>query len=296
MELPEQYRLISPEDDKRISEIFSILKEHYKGYQDPWGFDLDVCEKTMRFVIPFYRNYFRVRVFGEENVKDKSYIVTSNHTGQIPLDAMLITIGFLLEVKEARVLRSMVERFVPQLPFFGDFTAQLGAILGDRVNCEYAIDHGESILVFPEGVRGIAKNTPDFYKIRPFSHGFYRIALQKKTPILPVCVVGAEEMFPFVFHAKKLAKMLSIPAFPLTPNLFPLPSPIDIYIGKEITIPENLSFEASDKEVKEHVYHVEHEIKKLLITGLKNRRPFFDSLRKPLSKFILKEFKHRGSP
>ncbi len=283
--------LLTPEDDKKITEVFSSLREHYKDYKDPWGFNLELCEKTLRKMVPFYRQYFKVRVFGAENVKDHPYIVASNHTGQIPIDGMLIAIAFVMEVQPPKVLRAMVERFMAQLPFLGDFAAQSGAILGDRANCEFLIDQGESVLVFPEGVSGISKNTPDFYKIKPFSQGFYRIALQKKTPILPVCVIGAEEMFPFVFHAKKVASFFKVPAMPLSLNFFPLPSPIDIYIGQEIPIPSHLEREASDKEVKENIYHIENSIKRMLIHGLKNRRPFFDMIRKPVSKYVIKEFR-----
>lgn len=284
---------LTTEDDRKITEIFTILREQYQDYKDPWGFNLDLCEKTLRKVAPLYRSYFRVRVFGAENVQDYPYIVASNHTGQIPIDGMLITIAFLLDVAPPRILRAMVERFMAQLPFIGDFTAQTGAILGDRANCSYLIDNGESILVFPEGVRGISKNTPDFYKLKHFSEGFYKVALQKRTPILPVCVIGAEEMYPFVFHSKKLAKMLKVPALPITSNLIPLPSPIDIYIGKEIPIPANLEEDSAEKDIKEQVFQVENSIKRMLITGLKNRRPFFDSLRKPISKYVIKEFRNK---
>jgi 1-acyl-sn-glycerol-3-phosphate acyltransferase len=286
---------LTPEDDKKISEVFAILRNKYLHYQDPWGFNLDLCEKALRTLVPLYRSYFKVRLFGAENIKDHSYIVTSNHSGQIPLDAMLITIAFIMEVDPPRVLRAMIERFMAQLPFIGDLTAQTGSILGDRGNCQYLIENGESILVFPEGVRGISKNTPDYYKLKSFSQGFYRIALQKKTPILPVCVIGAEEMFPFVFHAKKVASMLKLPSLPLSLNFIPLPSPIDIYIGPEIPIPENLEVEAADKDIKENVYLIENTIKRMLITGLKNRRPFFDGLRKPISKYVLREFKTKAS-
>jgi 1-acyl-sn-glycerol-3-phosphate acyltransferase len=271
------------------------LRHKYLHYQDPWGFNLDLCEKALRTLVPLYRSYFKVRLFGAENIKDHSYIVTSNHSGQIPLDAMLITIAFIMEVDPPRVLRAMIERFMAQLPFIGDLTAQTGSILGDRGNCQFLIENGESILVFPEGVRGISKNTPDYYKLKSFSQGFYRIALQKKTPILPVCVIGAEEMFPFVFHAKKLASILKLPSLPLSLNFLPLPSPIDIYIGPEIPIPENLEVEAADKDIKENVYLIENTIKRMIINGLKHRRPFLDELRKPISKYILKEFKTKAS-
>lgn len=289
-----QNLFISTEDEAKITGIFAELRERYKDYQDPWGFNIDLCEKTLRRLMPFYRSYFKVRVFGAENVKDHPYMVVSNHTGQIPIDGMLITIALAFEVTPPRVLRVMVERFLAQMPFLGDFSAQSGAILGDRANCEYLIDHGESILVFPEGVRGISKNTPDFYKLRPFSQGFYRIALQKKTPILPICVIGAEEMFPFVFHAKKLANFLKLPSLPISANFFPLPSPVDIYIGAEVPVPDHLELEATDKDIKENVYHIENIIKRMVINGLKNRRPFMDFIRKPVSKYVIREFRAKG--
>lgn len=286
-----QHWPLSPEDNQKITEIFTELRVRYKNYRDPWGFNLDLCESAMRKLLPLYRSYFKVRVFGQENVKDKPYIVTGNHTGQIPLDGMLVTIAFAFDVHPPRILRAMVERFLAQLPFLGDLTAQTGSILGDRANCEFLIDHGESILVFPEGVRGISKNTPDYYKLRPFSQGFYRIAMQKKTPILPICVIGAEEMFPLVFHAKKLASMLSLPSLPISANLIPLPSPIDIYIGEEIQIPANMNPESAEKEIKENIFHIENTIKKMIAHGLENRRPFIDSVRKPIAKFLMDELK-----
>jgi 1-acyl-sn-glycerol-3-phosphate acyltransferase len=291
-----QHWFISPEDDQKITDVFKELRVRYKDYKDPWGFNLELCESALRKLMPLYRSYFKVRVFGIENVQDHPYLVVGNHTGQIPLDGMLVTMAFALDVAPPRILRAMVERFLAQLPFLGDITAQTGSILGDRANCEYLIDHGESILVFPEGVKGISKNTPDYYQLRSFSQGFYRIALQKKTPLLPICIIGAEEMFPLVFHAKKIASMLKLPSLPLSANLIPLPSPIDIYIGKEIPIPEHMNIESSDKEIKENVFHIENTIKKMIVHGLANRRPFFDSIRKPVSKFLIKEFRKKKSP
>lgn len=286
--------ILTPEDEKKINEIFSQLRGKYHDYKDPWGFNIDLCEKALRALLPLYRSYFKVRVFGAENVKNQPYIIVSNHTGQLPIDGMLITIAFCFDVNPPRILRAMVDRFMAQLPFIGDYSAQMGAILGDRANCQYLLDNHESILVFPEGVPGISKNTPNYYKLQPFSHGFYRIALEKRTPILPVCVIGAEEMYPFVMHAKKLAGLLHLPSLPISANLLPLPSPIDIYIGPEIQIPDHLSESTPEKDIKENVYKIENIIKRMLIQGLKNRRPFMDSIRKPISKFVLKEFRSKG--
>jgi 1-acyl-sn-glycerol-3-phosphate acyltransferase len=275
--------IISEEDEQKISEIFVSLHERYKNYKDPWGFNLTTIEKAIRVLLPLYRHYFKVRVIGAEKVPDEPLILVSNHTGQIPIDAMLVTIAFFIDIAPARVLRAMIERFMVQLPFLADLTAQTGSILGDRANCQFLIEQGESILVFPEGVRGISKNTSEYYQVQPFSLGFYKIALEKRTRILPLAVIGAEEMFPFVYHAKSLAKKLALPSAPISLNLFPLPSPIDIYIGEPIECQKDLSPEAPDKDLKEPVYKIEEEIKRMVAEGLKNKRTFKDRLKEIIS-------------
>lgn len=279
------------EDAQRIEQVFKILEEKYQDYQDPWGFDLQTCKDALLYLWPIYRKYFKVRVFGQENLDEKSYMVVSNHTGQVPIDGILVTMAFIFDVDHPRVLRGMVERFLAGLPFLGSITAKTGSILGDRANALYLLENNESLLVFPEGVRGISKDTSNYYKLQGFSKGFFRIALQAQKDILPVAVVGAEEMFPFVFQAKSLAKFLHTPSLPLSTNYFPLPSPIDIYIGKPYPIPDDISSEASDKEINQHIISIENRIRRMIALGLKNRRQFFDGIRKPISEFFRNKHK-----
>jgi 1-acyl-sn-glycerol-3-phosphate acyltransferase len=242
----------------------------------------------MSIILPIYKNYFKVRVFGLENIKDEPYMIVSNHTGQVPIDGMLITMAMAYELDNPRVVHSMIERFMAGLPFVGDLTAQTGSILGDRANCKWLLSKGESILVFPEGVRGINKSTKDFYKLQNFSSGFYRIALQSQSKILPISVVGAEEMFPVVFQAAELGKKFGLPNLPLPLNLFPLPSPIDIYIGKPIEVPSDVSFDAPEKEIRPKVEEVENAIKENIKIGLEQRREFLNWLREPVNNFLKK--------
>lgn len=269
---------------------FKQLEERYKDYSDPWGFNLSTVKQAMDVVYPLYKRYFRVRVFGLENVAEEPYMVISNHTGQVPIDGMLIATAFATELDKPRVIHSMIERFMAGLPFLGDISAQAGSILGDRENCKWLLNKGESILVFPEGVRGINKSTQDFYKLQKFSHGFYRIALQSQTKILPISVIGAEEMFPLVFQAGGIGKKFGLPSLPITANLVPLPSPIDIYIGEPIEVPSDLSPEAPDKEIRPHVYNIEKIIKRNIHNGLQSRRKFFEWVRNPINILMNKTF------
>lgn len=280
---------LAPSEQKAKEELFELIKERYKDYKDPWGFDLDTVKKALDFTYPLYKKYFKVRVFGQENIKDEPYMVVSNHTGQIPIDGVLITLAFAFDSPHPRILHTMIERFMAALPFLGDFSARAGSILGDRENCKWLLDKGESILVFPEGVRGINKSTKDFYKLQKFSNGFYRIAGQSKTKILPISVVGAEEMFPLVFQAGGIGKKFGLPSLPLPTNLIPLPAPIDIYIGEPYEIPDDFHLDAPDKEIRPHILNIENRVKEGIELGLKNRRDFFDKIRKPLNR-IMKKF------
>lgn len=265
---------MEPEDHEKIDSAMEQLLKKYPSGEDPWGLNLEKARRNLEYIYPIYKNYFKVRLFGKEHVKDRPYIIVSNHSGQIAIDGMLISTAFATELKPARVLRSMVERFFTGLPFIGLWAQQGGAVLGDRHNCVQLLQKGESILAFPEGVRGVSKSTKDFYKLQKFTRGFFRMALTTQTAILPVAVIGAEEVFPYVVQAKGLAKKLGLPALPISANYVPLPSPIDIHIGEEFELPK-ISPDASDKEIDEHVYEIEKKIKELLDNGLKNRRDFF---------------------
>lgn len=258
-----------------FDKIEKKLREHYGANPDPWGLQVDSAIRDLKLLWPIYKYYFDVKIHGFENLEaNKPYMVISNHTGQIPIDALLICIAFACELEEPIFLRPLVERFLTSLPFLGKWSNEAGAVLGDRNNCLNLLKRKESILVFPEGVSGIAKSPKDFYRLKPFTKGFIRMALQAKVDILPISVVGAEDFYPFVFHLRKLAKILNVPALPLSPNLIPLPSPVDIYIGKPYSLPQGLTPEALDQELNIHINQLESQIDQMTKHGLEVKRTF----------------------
>lgn len=256
----------------KFSKLEAALNERYSKERDPWGLEPTRAINDIKVIWPFYKYYFDVHLHGKEKIEDRPYMVVSNHTGQIPIDGLLICTAFATELDHPKFLRPLVERFLTSLPFLGRWSSESGAVLGDRVNCLNLLKRGESILVFPEGVRGIAKDSKDHYKLQRFSKGFLRMALASKVAVLPIAVVGAEDFFPYVFHLKKIAKLLSVPALPMSLNLFPLPSPVDIYIGEPYTLPSELSAEALDEELEPHIIALEKQIEALTKQGLQNKR------------------------
>lgn len=268
-------------DETLIQQKLDTMR--YTGFadHDPWGLDLDVCRKSLKILLPLYRNYFSVRLFGKERIPQNASVVASNHSGQIPIDGLLVTIAFFLESDPPILLRGMVERFMVKVPFLARWSTRSGSVLGDRKNCEYLLRNNQSILVFPEGARGVSKNSAEHYQLQPFTHGFLRMAIQTDAQILPIAVIGAEEMYPYVFHPRKLAKLLGLPALPLTPffpllgplGALPLPSPIDIYVGEPIDLPPNLSTDSPEKQLRSTLALVRNQIRDMISLGLKKKRP-----------------------
>jgi 1-acyl-sn-glycerol-3-phosphate acyltransferase len=200
---------------------------------DPFGMNLDY---TIAAVGPFlwlYKHYFRVKTTGIEKVPPGRVLLVSNHSGQLPLDGAMIGLAMLTEASQPRAIRSMVEKWVPSLPYVSTFMARCGQVVGTPENCLRLLRSDEAILAFPEGVRGLNKLYSRRYQLANFGHGFMRLALETGAPIVPVGVVGAEEQAPAIANLKPLARLLGMPALPITPTLLPLPLPAryHIYFG-----------------------------------------------------------------
>ncbi len=266
---------LSRRDRQRLDRVYDQLAATCPRGQDAWGLDLDRAMSYLEWLYPLYRRYFRVRCFGAENLPDRPCLVVSNHSGQIAIDAVLISMAFALEPPRPQILRPMVDRFFTAIPFVGTWAAEGGAVLGDRQNCINLLNRGHSVLVFPEGVQGVTKSPKDFYRLKSFTQGFYRMALATQSPILPVAVIGAEEFYPFVYHARSTARFLGLPALPLTPHLFPLPSPVDIWLGPPIELQSHLRVDSPDREIEVEVKKIEEQIKNMIQHGLSQRRNFW---------------------
>ncbi|MBM4353981.1 MAG: glycerol acyltransferase [Deltaproteobacteria bacterium] len=238
----------------------------------------------IRKVIPIvrflYRAYFRVSTHGLHELPTTRLMFVSNHSGQIPLDGALIAAAVAVEGRPPRILRSMVERWVPSLPFVSLFMARCGQVLGDPENSRRLLENDEAILVFPEGTRGISKLYRDRYKLQEFGTGFMRLAMETKTPIVPIAVIGVEEAVPALFNFKRLARFLGTPSFPVTPT-FPLflglgllPYPVKVHIWFGEPMPFGGDADDEDDVIDRNVDKVRDRVAALIARGLKERGPF----------------------
>src|SRR6478735_3070197 len=172
-----------PDLEARLARLVS---PHNEYGVDPFGLDLEFAKAAVAPVLWLYKNYFRVETHGISNVPAGRVLLISNHSGQLPLDAAMLGLSILLEAEPPRVVRAMVEKWAPTLPFIAPFFARVGQVVGTPDNCRRLLNAGETIMVFPEGVRGLNKTFDKSYQLQDFGIGFMRLALETNTPIVPV--------------------------------------------------------------------------------------------------------------
>jgi 1-acyl-sn-glycerol-3-phosphate acyltransferase len=245
---------------------------------DPFGMSRGSLAQAMVVARLLYRYYFRAEAHGIENLPAHGRVVlVANHSGQLPFDALVIGSACFLEPAQPRLVRAMVEFFVPTVPFASYLFARWGQITGTPENCRRLLAADEAVLVFPEGARGISKPFSKRYQLAEFGTGFMRLALEAGAPIVPVAVVGAEEQAPAI-NAKPLAKLLGIPALPLVPYppfiaAVPLPVKYRVYFGEPMRFTGDP--DDDDDELAERVKTVRNRIQSMLHMGLSGRKHVF---------------------
>lgn len=258
-----------------VRETIELLRiqQRIQGF-DPFGFNPDAVEMVLPAAQAVYRRYFRVKPYGIEHVPEGRALLIANHSGQLPFDAAMIATSLLLDRRPPRVARSMIEKWVPTLPFVSTFMSRCGQVVGTPANARALLRRGEALLVFPEGARGISKTIDQAYQLTEFGLGFMRLALETNTPIVPIAVVGAEEQIPSFYNARKLGRLFGMPALPISPTLlFPLPVKYRIYFGEPMTFEGSPDDE--DRVVRAQVQQVVARIEAQIQLGLQERTSIF---------------------
>ena len=147
----------------------------------------------------FYRYWFRAEVEGIENVPTNGGgLLVSNHSGALPPDAAMIAKAVREEHTHPRPVHITVEHFFKGYPGFSMLIPKIGCVPAHPANVHRLLyDEEQLVLVFPEGRKATEKLYKDRYKLRRFGRGgFVEAAMRARVPIVPICVVGAEEAAP----------------------------------------------------------------------------------------------------
>jgi len=195
--------------------------------EDEWGFDEDFAELVEPFFGFLYDRWWRVKVGGAENVPAHGRaLLAANHAGILPWDATMISVALLREHALPRHPRFMVLNWAFDLPWVSVFIRKVGGVVASPYNALRLLEQDHLVAVFPEGVKGAGKPYGERYRVQRFGRGgFVEIALRAGAPIVPVAVVGSEEIYPKLGELPVVARLLGAPYFPVTPT-FPWLGPL----------------------------------------------------------------------
>jgi 1-acyl-sn-glycerol-3-phosphate acyltransferase len=219
-----------PDMVDRLADLVAFARRRLTGeYEiDEFGFD---AELTDNVIIPplrqLYQKWFRVDVLGAHHLPEQGgALIVANHSGTLPLDAMMTAVAVRDNHPAGRYLRMLGADLVFKTPVLGSLARKTGQTLACNADAERLLRDGHLVGVWPEGFKGIGKPFRDRYKLQRFGRGgFVSAALRTGVPIVPCSIVGAEEIYPKIADLKPLARLFGFPYFPVTP-LFPFFGPL----------------------------------------------------------------------
>jgi 1-acyl-sn-glycerol-3-phosphate acyltransferase len=273
--------------EAQLARFLAFLRRRVTGdfHVDEYGFDPEVTERLLLAVLrPIAEKWFRIEVRGAENIPATGgALVVSNHSGTVPVDGLMTMVS--IHDATGRFLRPLGADLVFRLPFIGSLARRSGATLACTEDAERMLRGGELVGVWPEGFKGIGKPYSERYKLQRFGRGgFVAAALRTGVPIVPLSVVGAEEIYPLVGNVPSLARLLGAPYIPITPffpllgplGLVPLPSKWLIEFGEPIRTDEFDEGAADDPMLVFNVTdQVRETIQQTLYTLLMQRESIF---------------------
>ncbi len=248
------------------------------GY-DPFGMHPSFVALGEAIVSPLYDKYFRVQSQGHEHIPSHGpAIVAGNHSGNLPIDGMMIWLDVLRNTTPPRVARPIADHFVPSLPYLGTLFARGGLVGGSRGNARSLLDAGEILMIFPEGVPGIVKPWSERYQLQTFREGHAELAIRHGAPIVPVGIVGGEEQLPALFSSRRLGKLVGAPVMPIPAVPVPLPVRYHLYYGPPIPVHDEFTPEQADDPVvvRETAERVKEAVEALVEQGLTERKGVFE--------------------
>ena len=254
--------------------------------EDEWGFDEEFATALRPLLDFLYERWWRVQTSGIANIPASGRaMLVANHAGILPWDGTMISLAIQREHPRPRFPRFLVLDWAFTLPFVSVAMRKVGGVVASPYNASRLLEQDELVAVFPEGAKGAGKDFSERYRLQRFGRGgFVEIALRAGAPMIPVAVVGSEEIYPKIGESRLAARAMGAPYFPLTPTfpwlgplgVVPLPSRWRIEFGTPIRTDTYGEDAADDRAlVFELSERVRDEIQRMVYENLVQRGSAF---------------------
>ncbi len=130
--------------------------------------------------------------------RDGRFLLVGNHT-QSGTEVFLIS--YYLRRELGVRVRPLAERGMGEARGLAkDLIAAYGGVVGHPETARELMRHNETVLVFPGGGREIGKFKGEEYRLRwEGRSGFARVAIESNYPIVPVGLVGGDDVYQSLF-------------------------------------------------------------------------------------------------
>ena len=218
-----------------LSGYLELIQRRFAGDYEIDEFGCDPLYGQMWWPVfeLLYCNYWRVESMGVDNVpaSGRAMVVANHSGGSYAWDAVMISTALHLEHRRPRYVHYVSTEFFYDTPFLSFDNRKKGAALACREDFVALLERDLLVGVFPEGVKGFLKPNDKRYRVQRFGRGgFVQLAMVTRTPIVPVAVVGGEELHFSLGNSRLLANLVNrlIPqeradSFPVLLNTLPLP-------------------------------------------------------------------------
>ena len=212
--------------------IPDFIKENQKIFNE--HFDPKFADSLLRNVISVLdQYYFRTKYIGPDNLPNRNnpnhpLIYISNHSGMaFPWDA-IIMVAKMFHINKNSFLNAVRALSAPMLsasrlmnPFMiENFWWKVGCIDATMENFETMMHQKKwNVLLYPEGVPGIAKGFNKRYQLQQFSTSFLRMSIKYQTDVAFIATVNAEYINPYSYNSKfmnKLIQKVGVPFIPMS--------------------------------------------------------------------------------
>jgi 1-acyl-sn-glycerol-3-phosphate acyltransferase len=239
---------------------------------DAW--DPDYVRKTLPTLRMFADLYHRAEVRGLRNVpREGPVLLVGNHSGGTMIsDTFVFAQAFYDHFGPLRRFHQLAHDLVFRIPGARASLSRYGTVPASPENMGRALDLGAALLVYPGGDHETYRPSWESATIDFAGRtGFVRLALEHRTPIVPVVAIGGQETALFLGQGRQIAallrldRLLRVKVFPAQigppygvtvmdlPGRIPLPAKITVRVLPKIDLRKRLGANPAEEDAYELV-------------------------------------------
>jgi 1-acyl-sn-glycerol-3-phosphate acyltransferase len=177
------------------------------------GWDPDYIRKTLPALRVLADVYHRAEVRDLRNVpREGPVLLVGNHSGgTLIADTFVFAQAFYDHFGPLRRFHQLAHDLVFKVPGARASLSRYGTVPASPENMERALDRDAALLVYPGGDHETYRPTWESAKIDFAGRtGFVKLALEHRTPIVPVVAIGGQETALFLGQGRQLAQLLRL--------------------------------------------------------------------------------------